>query len=98
MSYHEDRIGIAAKLLGMIVSPANGFRHVARHLFDGDLGHKAIVCRDKHKTPIHKCLRFGLDAPLVALPPAAAVNPNDQWMIAARGGSMDVERLTLVLR
>src|SRR4051812_11680204 len=42
MPHHEDRVGVAAVLLGMIVNPAKRLGNVAGHLCHGDVGDEAI--------------------------------------------------------
>src|SRR5207248_1519310 len=72
--------------------------YVACHLLDRHTWHKAIVGRDEDETSVHECLRLLLDLGLVASLPTATVNPEGDRVILALLGSVNIERLTLVLR
>src|SRR3989442_1416706 len=91
MPHHEDRVGIAAVLLRVIMSPANCLGHIARHLFHRNLRDKAVVGRDKDESLVPDRLRLLLTAPLVSLPPSAAVNPDDDRMAAGRKAGRSTE-------
>ena len=98
MPHHEERVGVAAVLLGVIVNPADRLGDVACHLLDGHVRHEAIVGRDEDEALVHECLRLCLDVGLVAGLPAAAVNPEDDRVVLAHFRGVDIERLPLVLR
>lgn len=98
MPHHEDRVGIAAVLFSVVVSPADCLGNVAGHFLDRDVRHKAVVGRDEDETLFDE--RFGLllHCGLVACSPAATVNPKDNRVILALGGSVDIEGLPFILR
>ncbi len=64
---------------------------------DGHIRHEAIVGRDEDETPVHECLWLHLYFGFVASLPAATMNPEDDRVILALLGSVDIEGLTLVL-
>src|SRR5271157_6426260 len=97
MPLHEDRLWAAAVFLGVIVNPPDRLGNVARHHLDGHIRHEAIVGRDEDESPVHECLWLALNLGLVPSLPAAPVNPEDDRVIDALFGSVDIEGLTLVL-
>jgi len=63
--------------------------------FRNDVGDEATVSRDEHKTLIYQGLGFRINFGLVAALPAAAMNPEGDWMLFASGWGTDIERLPL---
>src|SRR5208337_3990450 len=71
---------------------------VSCHHLDRHIRHEAIVSRDEAETPVNECLRLLLYLGLVASLPAATGSPEDNRVILALFGCVDIEGLTLVLR
>ena len=95
--HHEERVGVAAVVLGVVVDPADRLRHVASHLLDAGIRQEAVVGRDEDEALVHERLGLHLHVGLVARLPAAAVNPEDDRVVLALPGGEDVEGLPLVL-
>src|SRR5947209_7657074 len=96
MSHYKNCIGISAKLLGMVVSPADRLGNIAGHFLNRDIRYEAIIGRDENEAFVHESLRLLLNASLVALSPAASMNPKNNRMSLSFGRCIDIEHLPLI--
>jgi hypothetical protein len=76
VSHKENPLRIAAVLAGMIVSPADGFRNVARDGIHRDLRNESIVHGDEDEALPRESQRLTSDLGFVPGAPAAAMDPN----------------------
>src|SRR5439155_18550297 len=61
-------------------------------------GNKTVVDRNENEALVRECLRLVVHIGLVAAPPAAAVNPDDDRQALALDRRVDIEHLPFVLR
>jgi hypothetical protein len=70
MAHDEDRVGIAAVFLGVVMSPADRLSDVAGHLLDRNVRHESIGGRDEDESLLDERLGLLLNAGLAPCSPS----------------------------